>query len=303
MSPTKNKTPSKGFSNKAPGTQSSAATVPSTVASRPGGFFGGTSNTPAPQNTAPPAAASSGSFLFGGQTTSNAVPATSSAKFPPLVLPATAGSSSSGLFGAASSTAVSSDTAESDGEPSPTVNASDATDWKPTTTSAYVKDGIITLLVGTEELEMTVHSSYITVSEFFQTALKKEWAEGQTRTIKLPDEKAELVAQYLDWVYGKGLPTRNTKNDCQKGDVYDVLAELYGLGERLLDSTLRNAIVKEMVRFTKLGGPGAEIQWFPESTAINTIYECTTAISPVRRLLGDLFVIKGKPDWSTTLCT
>ena len=144
---------------------------------------------------------------------------------------------------------------------------------------------------------MTVHSSYIAVSEFFQTALKKEWAEGQTRTIKLPSEKAELVAQYLDWVYGKGLPTRNTKNDCQKGDVYDVLTELYGLGERLLDSTLRNAIVKEMVRFTKLGGPIAETQWLPNSTATNTIYECTTATSPVRRLLVDLFVIKGKPDW------
>jgi hypothetical protein len=177
------------------------------------------------------------------------------------------------------------------------MNASDAANWNPTTTSTYVKDDIITLLVGAEELEMTAHGSYISVSEFFQAALKKEWAEGQTRTIKLPEEKPELVAQYLDWVYGKGLPTRSTKNDCQKGDVYDVLAELYALGERLLDFTIRNAIIKEMVRFTKLGDEDEETHWFPNNTATNTIYECTSAASPARRFLVDLFVINGKPDW------
>jgi hypothetical protein len=79
--------------------------------------------------------------------------------------------------------------------------------------------------------------------------------------------------------------------------VYDELAELYALGERLLDSTVRNAIIKEMVKFTKLGGEDEEIHWFPNNTATNTIYECTTAAFPARRFLVDLFVINAEPDW------
>ena len=113
---------------------------------------------------------------------------------------------------------------------------SETSPWQPKTASTYDKNDTITLVVGPEEHEMLAFESYLSDSDFFQAALKKEWTEGQTRTIKLPEEKPEVVAQYLDFVFAKGLPTRSTKDDCRNGTVYEVLGELYGLGERLLDS-------------------------------------------------------------------
>lgn len=168
--------------------------------------------------------------------------------------------------------------------------------WYPKTTSTYDKNDTITLLVGPDEHEMVAYGSYTSSSEFFHAALKREWTEGQTRTIKLPEEKPAVVAQYLDFCLGEGLPTRSTKDDCREGTVYDVLGELYGLGERLLDSPLRNAIIDEMVRFTTVGGYP---RCHPQEDAINTIYECTTDGSPARRLLVFWFITNGKEDWIT----
>lgn len=168
--------------------------------------------------------------------------------------------------------------------------------WQPKTASTYDKHDTITLVVGPEKHEMMAFESYLSDSDFFQAALKKEWTEGQTRTIKLPEEKPEVVAQYLDFVFAKGLPTRSTKDDCRTGAVYEVLGELYGLGERLLDSRLRNAIIDEFVRFTKVGGYP---HCYPQADAINSIYECTTDGSPARRLLVFWFITNGKEDWVT----
>jgi hypothetical protein len=182
--------------------------------------------------------------------------------------------------------------------PSDTVTntASNTGSWTPKTTSTYDKHDTVTLIVGPEEHEMTAYGSYLSRTEFFKAALKKEWTEGQTRTIKLPEEKPEVVAQYLDFVLGEGLPTRSTKNDCRDGAVYDVLGELYGLAERLLESPLRNAIIDEIVRFTTVGGYP---RCYSQDDAINTIYECTTDESPARRLLVFWFITNGKEDWVT----
>lgn len=51
--------------------------------------------------------------------------------------------------------------------------ASDFGSWHPKTTSTYDKADIITLIVGTEEHEMTAYGSYLSKSEIFQAALKK----------------------------------------------------------------------------------------------------------------------------------
>jgi hypothetical protein len=84
--------------------------------------------------------------------------------------------------------------------------------WEPTPPSNFGKDKMITLLVGTDEHELLVHEDYLARhSALFKAALKKEWAEGQTRTIKLPEETPDLVAFYLDFLYGKGLPTDFTR--------------------------------------------------------------------------------------------
>jgi hypothetical protein len=153
-------------------------------------------------------------------------------------------------------------------------------------------ENAITLLVGPEQQKLIVHASYITrTSAFFATALKKEWAEGQTRTVELQEETPELMAHYLDWVYTSKLPTKDCSlfhPESAKITAHDLLAELYVLGERRLDSDFRNAITAELVRLRLIlhGSPGCRTS--QRVTSVNTIYQGTPAGSPARRLMVDL---------------
>jgi len=74
-------------------------------------------------------------------------------------------------------------------------------------------DDIVTLLVGPDEQKLVVHESCITRnSDFFKAAMKKEWTEGQTRTVKLPEERLDTFITYLNYAYRETLPTENIKN-------------------------------------------------------------------------------------------
>lgn len=171
--------------------------------------------------------------------------------------------------------------------------------WEPTTTSNYDEADMVTLLVGPEERQLLAHKSYLSLnSNFFKAALKKEWVEGRTRTVKLPDEELNVIAQYLDYCHGKWLPTASKPSlGPAKGRVYEVLTELFALGERLLDSNIRNAIINEIIEFTTVHT--LEGLYYPGARAINNIYNCTTAASPARRLMVELYVTAGKKDWFT----
>jgi hypothetical protein len=171
--------------------------------------------------------------------------------------------------------------------------------WEPTTLSDYDKADMVTLLVGPEEHPLVAHKSNLSQhSDFFKAALKREWIEGQTRTVNLSDEQPEIVAQYLDYCYSKRLPTASKPSlDPAQGRVYAVLTELFALGERLLDSDIRNAIINEIIRFTTSGTLGG--LYYPVARAINNIYNCTTAASPARCLMVELYITAGRKDWFT----
>jgi hypothetical protein len=163
-------------------------------------------------------------------------------------------------------------------------------DMKPS--NNFNAENAITLLVGPEQQKLVVHVGYITrTSAFFAAALKKEWAEGQTRTVELHEEAPEMMAQYLDWVYTSKLPTKDCSlfhPESAKTTAHNLLAELYVLGERRLDSDFRNAITTEFVRLRLIlhGSPGCRTS--QRVTSVNTIYQGTPAGSPARRPMVDL---------------
>ena len=58
---------------------------------------------------------------------------------------------------------------------------------------SFDHDDAVTLHVGPAEHVLLAHSSFIIRnSDLFTTALKKEWAEGQTRVIKLPEQRPQV---------------------------------------------------------------------------------------------------------------
>lgn len=153
-------------------------------------------------------------------------------------------------------------------------------------------ENVVTLLIGPDEQKMVVHTSYLArTSDFFATALKQVWLEGQTRTIKLYEETPELMAHYLNWIYSSELPTKDCSRlhlESAKIAAHDLLAELYVLGERRLDSDFRNAITAEFIRLTPILHVTPGCQPSRRVRPVNAIYHGTPAGSPARRLLVHL---------------
>ena len=163
------------------------------------------------------------------------------------------------------------------------------------TNMIFDKSEAVTLVIGDKKHEMIVHECYITAnSEFFKTALKKEWLVGQTRIITMPTEERKTMTDYLNFTYSGKLSTTclTEESDDEAAaylDSFPALAELYTLGKRLLDLVVQNAVIKEFVRlfeavyeFDTLYPPGQD--------SIDIIYEGTLHGDPARRLMRDMYL-------------
>lgn len=166
---------------------------------------------------------------------------------------------------------------------------------------ALDKSELVTLLVGPDEHELAVHESCITRnSEFFKVAMKKQWTEGQTRVIKLPEEPCvETMRHYINFNYGQKLPTYHVVaggDDAAREQCYTILGRLYVLAERFLDKTTQNEIMKEFLRVRPLD-TSEGFTWSPIGQRVADIYEGTSPDSPARRLMVDLHLAFGREDW------
>jgi hypothetical protein len=174
----------------------------------------------------------------------------------------------------------------------------------PSSALMFHPDSLIYLLVGPEEQKMVVHEIYLSRdSSFFKAALKKQWNEGQTRVIKLPEESRELMQYYIGHLYGAKLPTHDLSAGiiCTLKDKhYGMLADLYVLAERMLDAKYQNAIIREFFRLVHLvfGPPETKSRYYPVGEAVNNIiYGGTTLASPARRMLVDWSTSHGSKSW------
>jgi hypothetical protein len=103
----------------------------------------------------------------------------------------------------------------------------------------------VTLVVGAEQKELLVHGTYLTRdSEFFKAALKKEWTEGQTRRITLPEDLPKTMSHYLTYIYHNKLPPSDftPTERIPVGNSYLLLVNLYLCSERFLNRPLQHDI-------------------------------------------------------------
>lgn len=169
----------------------------------------------------------------------------------------------------------------------------------PSFASAFAQQGTVTLFVGADEDSLVAHESYLTKnSEFFEAAMKKEWAEGQTRVIRLPEDDLETMTDYLTFSYSGILPTSNVieeGRDLANND-WQSLAKLYVLGERILDKCVRNAVVSEILRISETTDEQGLSEFMP-AAASNMIFDGTPEPSPIRRMAIDKHVFNGQEHW------
>jgi hypothetical protein len=165
----------------------------------------------------------------------------------------------------------------------------------------FDKGEAVTLIVGEEKHEMLVHANHISKnSEFFRAALKKEWLEGQTRTINLPEDNPKTVTHYLNFTYCGRMPAEPSDEDEDSSAdwpsptllrTHKYLADLYTLGVRLLDDAVRNAVIKQVLQIQKILGQE------PGQDSIDIIYQGTSEGDPARRLMVDIYL-----SWANSDC-
>jgi hypothetical protein len=142
---------------------------------------------------------------------------------------------------------------------------------------------------------MVVHGTYLARdSDYFKAALKKDWIEGQTRTIVLVEECPEIMAQYINFTYARTLSSEDKmyKETSDFKSIYQLLATLYVYGERFINPTIQKAVIKENFRNVDLIDARGDM-WCPSKNSVNIIYRGTPENSPARRLMVDLHLSYG----------
>lgn len=129
-------------------------------------------------------------------------------------------------------------------------------------TVSRVSGDIVTIIAGAElpgETEtFCVHESELrSHGVFFGLALKKEWAEGQSKRIEMPTDLPAVVGAYIEYMYRRKLPKWCSTEDEELQETKDQiqielehLARSYVLGERCQDDGLRAATSARFVELT-----------------------------------------------------
>ncbi|KAH3997786.1 hypothetical protein HBI56_203430 [Parastagonospora nodorum] len=168
------------------------------------------------------------------------------------------------------------------------------------------RDGITKLVVGNEAENVHVHQGLLCrSSEFFKRAMKPEWASlrEDPNTIQLLEDSTKMVVFYVQWLYREELvldvPHPAKEDDAYraaKSDIlYTRLAEAYVFGEKIMDVTYKNQVLRKFVAVQR------NFYYSPGPTPVSIIYAGTPSGSRMRLLICDFiaYSASGDASWVT----
>jgi hypothetical protein len=168
---------------------------------------------------------------------------------------------------------------------------------------------ITTLAVGEEEVEYKVHEALLSErSEFFTSASKEEWKEGQEHRVPLPDDTPSVVDLYVQWIYsgrvlsgrtlGGKIPVKEEADgeECKNGSQFDLLIGGFVFGEKIQDGGFKDAVVDALIHTVRTPDEKG-VCWYPTKSWVDQAYVGTPEGSPFRRLLVDMYKYHGRDDW------
>lgn len=128
-------------------------------------------------------------------------------------------------------------------------------------------------------------------SEFFKTATKVEWREGQTKLVNLPDDTCASFSNWLNWLYRRELTMGPNEGEAMDQASYHQnwrsLMAAYSLGRKLLDGDYKDAVVDAMAVLA-LTRHGDRCRYAPPRFARTQIFGTTNAGSTARRLIVNI---------------
>lgn len=139
-------------------------------------------------------------------------------------------------------------------------------------------------------------------TEYFHIHMKDTWTamKDESRVIELPNDNPDAFALWRTWIYTGKLailpePPFPLEAMDDRAAHYAVLAHAYVLGEMILDIPFMNAIADVYVLNAR-GVDGARAH-YPTNEDIGVLYDGTSPDSPIRRLLVDIWMYRGKVEW------
>ena len=151
---------------------------------------------------------------------------------------------------------------------------------------------IVLITAGPEKAKHYVHSRLLCAeSGFFRAAFKSGFKESSEQVIDLPEDAAENVDNFIEWLYRERLPEISAEaledlihhKDYPFDDV-DRLCYQYISADKYDIPRLRKCVLLDLMK------PGTHCR-APNSGMIAKYYEATGKTSPLRRLLCDWYTL------------
>ncbi|RMZ70588.1 BTB POZ domain containing [Pyrenophora seminiperda CCB06] len=156
----------------------------------------------------------------------------------------------------------------------------------------------VTIRVGkdSDQKDFIVHESFLTSrSDFFRRAMNGNWDEAKTRIINLPDDKPDIFAYYINFVYTNQMSTATKEDDEIKklehlqfrDDMKNqciVLCSVYVLAEKLQDAKTKNGAMKVLWALYNTEGKEGFAK-VPHFSTVKLVYDGTPPKSLARHFL------------------
>ncbi|KAF2444321.1 hypothetical protein P171DRAFT_485776 [Karstenula rhodostoma CBS 690.94] len=172
---------------------------------------------------------------------------------------------------------------------------------------------LITIKVGKDTPQRTFkihidvlndHTSYFRSHLNFDRAISGSDAPPEPPTISLSDHDPDAFALWRTWIYTGKLailpdpPLAPDSSLDERTAHYAVLAHAYILGDYLVDVPFMNAVADVYVLNAR--GIDGSRALYPSNEEIGVLYDGTSPDSPIRKLLVDIWMYRGKVEWLET---
>jgi hypothetical protein len=90
------------------------------------------------------------------------------------------------------------------------------------------------VLVGAEEQEFLVHTSFLLTIPFFRGCLPSGMIEAKTNVVRLPEDESRTFRIFTHWLYRGKIPSQVKRNASSSDSMSYTLTLAYSLATKLM---------------------------------------------------------------------
>lgn len=150
--------------------------------------------------------------------------------------------------------------------------------------------------MGKQHDGFNVHEKLIRTSPFFDKAISGRWRESTQKTVQLPEDEPEIFGIYVHWLYFGKLSVFRDDLKSKEQKQYRALVKAYSLGDKFMNTKFQNTVIDAIVEESVSPASDGK-HYYPNGLDIEYAYNNTNTLSPLRRLLVDMYAFSGNGSW------